>query len=335
MSFLHRCGSEKKAEPLFYCREGMARSGPFRGKDLRHLLIAGIIDAHTLVAADDSQVMMPLGASAASGVITGAVRHWRWQFSPVFYWLWMIILPLVTAAVGGFGIRYNQNAWLLPASILLGQLGMAFWLYWVWRILLAEKPWWISLFYALPMAVPGLNCLWIFISYMKLPQRWQQFNRRHNVTGKVPVATYYTAATVFFLKNLLLVIMFFADDNADSMLIYCCGVVSWIWFGLTLRSLFISDRFTASMITGKLSNLAFGTLRFGADVNYDILHQAVILVRLRLNRSYRMFCGITLLLSWLVGGWLWMAGLDAYNRQDAVANAQSTLVRISAVRLGR
>ena len=87
--------------------------------------------------------------------------HWRWQFSPVFYWLWMIILPLVTAAVGGFGIRYNQNAWLLPASILLGQLGMAFWLYWVWRILLAEKPWWISLFYALPMAVPGLNCLWI------------------------------------------------------------------------------------------------------------------------------------------------------------------------------
>lgn len=336
MSFLHRCDSEKTAEGVFYCREGMKRSGPFRCKDLRRRLIAGIIDTHTLVAAADSRFMLPLGASAASGVITGAVTHWRWQFSPVFYWLWMIVLPLMTAAVGAYGISYSHNArMLLTFSMLLGQLGMTIWLYWVWRLLLADKPGWLALFYALPMAVPGLNCLWMWISYMTLPRHWRQFNLRHHISEKFSARAYYMAASAFYLMNLLIGIMCFTDEKFDNMLIYPCGVISWIWFGLTLFSLFICDKFTASMVTDKLSNLAFGTLRFGADVNYDILHRTVILVRLRLNRSYRMFCGITLLLSWMVGGWLWMTGVDAYYKQAAGESAQSALVKIRAVRLGK
>ena len=335
MSFLRRCGSEKTAETLFYCREGMKRTGPFSSKDLRRRLIGGIIDAHTLVSDDDSRVMLPLGASAASGVITGAVTHWRWQFSPVFYWLWMVILPLMTAAVGGYGICYSHNAWLLLAcSILLGQLGMAIWLYWVWRLLLADKPFWLALFYALPMAVPGLNCLWVWIGYMTLPRHWRQFNLRHHISGKFSARVYYLAASAFYLMNLLSTVMIFADDKIDNVLIYPCGVVSWIWFGLTLFSLFICDKFTASMVTDKLSNLAFGTLRFGADVNYDILHQAVIVTRLRLNRTYRKICFITLLTSWIAGGWLWTISVDSYCKQNRV-QTQSTLVNTSAERLGK
>ena len=88
------------------------------------------------------------------------------------------------------------------------------------------------------------------------------------------------------------------------------------------------------MVTDKLSNLAFGTLRFSADVNYDILHQAVIVTRLRLNRSYRRICFVTLLLSWMAGGWLWMRGVETYLHQTIV-KTQSTLVSTSAVRLGR
>ena len=335
MSFLHRCGSEKSAGMFFYCREGMKRTGPFRSKDLRRLLIGGVIDAHTLVSSDDSRLMLPLGASAASGVITGAVAHWRWQFSPVFYWLWMVILPLVTAAVGAYGICFSHNArLLLTLSMLLGQLGMVIWLYWVWRLLLADKPGWLALFYALPMAVPGLNCLWMWISYMTLPRHWRQFNLRHHISEKFSSRPYYMAASAFYLMNILIGIMLFTDEKIDNMLVYPCGAISWIWFGLTLFSLFICDKFTARMVADKLSNLAFGTLHFGAEVNYDVLHQAVILTRLRMNRSYRTFCLVTLLLSWMAGGWLWMRGVEAYQNQ-ASAETQSALVSTNAVRLGR
>lgn len=334
MSFLHRCGSEKYAEPLFYCREGMKRTGPFSSKDLRRRLIGGIIDAHTLVAADGSRVMLPLGASAASGIIDGATAHWCRQFAPVYYLLWMIFLPLFTASLAAYGVHCSScTGIILPIAVLLGQLGSTLWLYWIWSILLADKPRWLAFFYALPMALPIFNCIWLWIGYVRLPGYWRQFNQRHHINREISACPYYSAVTVFYLMHFLLIWIFFSGKSSNDVLIYTAGTVCWLWWGLTLLSLFISGKFTADMVTNKLSNLAFGTLRFSADVNYDLLHRAVIVVRFRLNRSYRMVCFIVLLISWLAGGWLWMMGVKGYVRQND--QTQSTLVNTSAERLGK
>lgn len=309
MSSPKPCASEQ----YFYCREGMYRTGPFSRRDLIRRLIAGVMDAHTLVSEGESRAMLPLGASAASGVITDTLRRWRWQFSPTFYIVWMIFVPLATASIAGYGLRFSNGIPLLmTAAILLGQLSMTWWLCQAWRILLADQPFYKAAFYSLPMAIPLVNCIWIWIGYMKLPDHWREFRSRHKINQRFSVRIYYLAATVFYLMNLLIIACLFTSGTLHDTLVYLLGASSWLWFGLTLMSLFITDHFTAGMIKEKLSNLAFGALRFCADINYDILHRTVTAVYLRVDLKFRAFCAIVLLLSWLIGGWIWMLALETY-----------------------
>ena len=64
------------------------------------------------------------------------------------------------------------------------------------------------------------------------------------------------------------------------------------------------------IIKNKLSKMAFGALRFCADVNYDVMHKAVLTLAFRAKRSTLIFCGILLTASWLAGGFLWMIAVD-------------------------
>jgi hypothetical protein len=132
----------------------MLRRGPFTRKDLRRLLGAGLLDAHSLVSVAGSKVMLPLGASKAAGEITRVARIWHHQHAILFYWAWLIVQPLFSAGLASVSMGHGNNV-MVPAAMILGNFGMAYWLYQKWRMLLADdrKMPIKAAFYAFPMAI--------------------------------------------------------------------------------------------------------------------------------------------------------------------------------------
>jgi len=193
-------GANRENQELFYCRSGMLRRGPFTRKTLRKLLAAGLLDAHSLVGVVGSKVMMPLGSSKAAGEITWVARHWYWQHTVWMYWAWLVFMPLFSAGVSGGAIIYSSKAaFLIPSAIILGNLGMALWLYQKWSMLLADRKnrAWLAAFYALPMAIPVVNFVWIWIGYLKLPKHWRSFKQLHNIPDHTPYFMYYLVMVVW------------------------------------------------------------------------------------------------------------------------------------------
>ncbi len=301
----------------------MQRSGPYSRKELRRLLVAGVIDAHSLVGVAGSSHMQPLGASAAANEITAVTREWWWQYSICLYGIWLIFMPLFSAGVAGMAIAHCHRAFiLLPLSMLLGNLGMSIWLYRTWQILLADKSksklkaaW-----HAFPMALPMVNFIWLWIGYLRLPYYWRKFKSLHNIPDNSPYWLYYLVMVLFYLQGFASFFVYWVDEAKCIAAIKLIGAVNWLWFGLTLLSLFCTDRFTMLMVKNKLRILAFGAVRFCADINYDILHRTVLLLALRARRSLFYIGACLLTCSWLAGGWFWMKAVEVcyleYNNYD-------------------
>ena len=309
----------REKQELFYCRKGMKRWGPFNRGQLRQFLSAGLLDAHSLVSVGDSNVMLPLGASKAAKEITWVARHWYWQHTIVLYWAWLIFTPLFSAGLAGFSICHSRDVFILiPAAIAAGNLGMSLWLYQKWRILLAEDkhmPWKAAL-YALPMAIPVVNCVWLWIGYMRLPKYWRRFKAMHKIPDQTPYLLYYLVMAVFYLMIVSEILYFFVQRTDGVLTIQIVGLISWLWYGLTLMSLFFTDQITLLLIKDKLSNLAYGALSCCADINYDTLHQAVLGLARRARRGIFVTGGILLLISWLAGGWFWMYALEIWQMEQ-------------------
>lgn len=315
---------EHKDNDIFYCRYGMQRFGPFNRKKLRQLLKAGLIDAHSLVRHANTRHMQPLGASPAAGEITWVAREWNHQYSIWFYAAWLIFMPLFSAGIAGMAIAHcNQVFILLPLAMLLGNLGMSIWLYQTWRILLAEDRMrsWKAALYAFPMTLPLVNYFWIWIGYLRLPGYWRKFKSRHNIPDNSPYWLYYLVMILFYLVGGASIFIFSGDIKNCWTAVWLIGLGNWFWFGLVLLSLFLTDRFTLLMIKNKLSILAFGAVRFCADINYDILHRAVLMLALRAKKGVFYALGVLLLISWLTGGWFWMNAIKVcylqYNKYDS------------------
>ena len=305
-------------EPLFFCRNGMFRHGPYTGRTLRKFLQAGVIDAQTLIREDGSCAALPLGSSNAAREITAVAVHWRWQYSPLLYCCWMIFVPLFSAGVAGIGLSNIDRALaMLPIALILGMLGMSLWLLQTWQILLAdERPKaWKPALYALPMALLGVNLVWIWIGYMKLPKYWRKFKQRHKVRDNSHYWLYYLVMVLFYMISLGTLSLFFLDFQYRGMVFGLVSVVSWLWFGMTLLSLFVTDTITTQIIKNKLSILAFGAVRFCADINYDKLHKAVLTLALRARKGMIIFSGTLLVISWLLGGWIWINAVEVCRMQ--------------------
>ena len=265
-----------------------------------------------------SNVMLPLGASKAAGEITWVAYHWHWQHTIMLYWAWLVFMPLFSAGLAGFSIYHCSNvSIMIPAAIAAGNLGMALWLYQKWRILLAEDPHmpWKAALFAFPMAVPVINCVWIWIGYMQLPKYWRRFKKMHNIPDQTPYRLYYLVMIVFYMMILSEILYFFVERIDGLLVVQIIGMISWLWYGLTLMSLFCTDQITLLLIKDKLSNLAFGALSCCADINYDTLHQAVLALARRARRGVFVTGGILLLISWMAGGWFWMYALEIWQME--------------------
>ena len=305
--------SHKKTSVRFFCRRGMQRSGPYSRKELRALLVSGIIDANTLIGEEDSFQLQPLGASKAACEITAVSRKWHRQYSLYIYGAWLIFMPLFSAGIAGMAIAHCDKSFILfPAAILLGNLGMSMWLFRTWQILLAgeRNSNWKAALYAFPMTFPAINFIWLWIGYMKLPRYWQQFKKRYEMPDHSPYYLYYLVMALFYLQGVLSIMIFVSEDMNCLAAARFMGAANWVWFGMTLLSLFLTDRFTLAMIREKLRNLAFGAVRFCADINYDVMHRTVMMLDKRARKSVFWILCTLLLGSWLAGGWFWMKAVE-------------------------
>ena len=313
----------KKTSGRFFCRRGMQRSGPYSRKELRALLVSGIIDANTLIGEEGSCHLQPLGASKAACEITSVARKWHRQYSLYIYGAWLIFMPLFSAGIAGMAIAHCDKSFIFfPAAMLLGNLGMSMWLFRTWQILLAgeKNSNWKAALYAFPMTFPAINFIWLWIGYMRLPRYWQRFKKRHEMPDHSPYYLYYLVMALFYLQGILSSMIFIYDEMSCLSAVRFIGGVNWIWFGLTLLSLFLTDRFTLAMIKDKLRNLAFGAVRFCADINYDVLHRTVMMLAQRSRKSVFGILGVLLLCSWMTGGWFWMKAVEVcyleYNSEN-------------------
>ena len=318
------------AKEYFFCRKGMKRIGPLSRNTLRRYLAAGLIDAHTLVSHNDDGCMLPLGASDAAGEITSTVCRWQKQFSLPIFLLWLLVMPLFSAFFAAMAVYAAGHSWsILLGSAILAQAGMSYWLWWTWNLLLVDKPHWAAWVYALPMALPVVNAVWIWIGYMPLAGYYRQYRSKVGVDEYFPLWIYYLAVLFFYMMLAGMAALCFGEGNAPALLVYAVGCVSWLWLGMTLFSLFVADCFTTRVLQKKLSNLAFGSLQFGANIDYNALHRTVLAVALSSRKKSRILSVSVLLASYLAGGWFWLHSLEyglVHHDEDAVAYRKKCIV---------
>lgn len=293
-----------KKEQLYYCRWGMVHSQPLTRLGIRRNIYKGIFDARTLISVDNSGSMLPLGASEVAGEITAAVKKWKLQFSPLIYAIWLFCVPLVAAAAMSIGIWNRGNYWMFWGGFFCSLWGLSIWLYRTWQVLLSEEKNWLAAFYALPMMIPYINCIWIWIGYMSLPGYWRRFKKKHNIREDTPHKLYYLVMVLFYLSAILDTISLYTFLGEDPFFIRISVGIGWLWFGATIMSLFLTDQISARMVQMKLSRLAFGAVRFFADIDYDVLHRAVQVLAVRMQKKFFYLGGTLLLISWVAGGTL-------------------------------
>ncbi len=294
-----------KKKKLYYWRSGMERSGPLTRRRLIRYLSAGLIDAQTLVSVDDDGCMMPLGASEASAMLTTAVKQWSWQFSPVIYFMWLLCLPLFTAATMSFIILYSNNNYpLFMLGFFLSNLGVGWWLCRMWRTLLADRSIWWTIMYGGLMTIPYINAFWVWVGYLRLPVYWKKFQQRHNLPEKNISYLYYAVMVIFYLMIITDSMVFLQNSSQTLHWLYITTMVSWLWFGMTALSLFFTEEIAVQMVDQKLDNLAYGALRFFADINYDIFYHTTTVLELRKQRNFRIAGLTVMVISWLAGGWM-------------------------------
>lgn len=294
-----------KKKKLYYWRSGMERSGPLTRRRLIRYLSAGLIDAQTLVSVDDDGCMMPLGASEASAMLTTAVKQWSWQFSPVIYFMWLLCLPLFTAATMSFIILYSNNNYpLFMLGFFLSNLGVGWWLCRMWRTLLADRSIWWTIMYGGLMTIPYINAFWVWVGYLRLPVYWKKFQQRHNLPEKNISYLYYAVIGIFYLMIITDSMVFLQNSSQTLHWLYITTMVSWLWFGMTALSLFFTEEIAVQMVDQKLDNLAYGALRFFADINYDIFYHTTTVLELRKQRNFRIAGLTVMVISWLAGGWM-------------------------------
>ena len=303
----------EKKKKLYYWRSGMERSGPLTRRRLIRYLSAGLIDAQTLVSVDDDGCMMPLGASEASAMLTTAVKHWRWQFSPVIYFMWLLFIPLYTAAVMSFIILYsNGNYPFFTVGIFLSNLGLGWWLCRMWRTLLADRSVWWTVMYGGLMTIPGFNALWIWVGYLSLPAHWKKFQQRHNLPEKNISYLYYAVMIIFYMMLITDSMVFLQGGSESIHWLYITTIVSWLWFGMTILSLFLTEEIAVQMVGQKLDNLAYGALRFFADIDYDIFYHTTTVLNLRKQRKFRIAGLVIMVISWLGGSLMLINALNSW-----------------------
>ena len=297
---------------FFFCRRGMEHIGPLSRQELRRYLAAGLIDAQTLISINDDGCMLPLGASAAAGEITNTVKAWKRSFSLPIYLLWLCVMPLFSGSFAAWGIYAASHSWcVLLTAIMFAQIGMSYWLWWTWNLLMADKPRWYAWGYALPMALPFVNIFWIWIGYMQLPKYWALYKHKLDTENEVVPSWVYYLTVAFFYLMIAGVILLFVFNDRNVVLIHAVVLIGWLWFGLTLLSLYMADCFTTRVIQKKLSNLAFGALQFAADIDYKVLHKTVLSVAVSCRQSCHLLAFCVMLASYLAGGWLWLHALNS------------------------
>ncbi len=303
--------NEPPEKEYFFCRKGMKHIGPLSRNMLRRYLAAGLIDAQTLVSLNDNGCMLPLGASVAAGEITWTIRAWQKKFSLPVFLLWLCFMPLFSAGFAALGVYSTFDSLpMMVLALLFAQLGMTYWLWRTWNLLLVDKSPLTAVLYALPMALPLVNCFWVWKGYLQLPKYWKRYKDKLDVDGDIPHWIYYLAVIFFYLMLVGTVLLMFVEHKDHVLLIRSVAIISWIWFGLTLYSLCAADHFATRIIQKKLSNLAFGALQFCADIDYDVLHKTVLSVALSARKSSRILALFTLTVSWLAGGWFWVHALE-------------------------
>ncbi|MBR7145768.1 MAG: hypothetical protein IKD10_12635 [Lentisphaeria bacterium] len=301
---MDNANSEKE---YFFCRKGMKHIGPLSRNMLRRYLSAGLIDTQTLLSLNDNGCMLPLGASAAADEITWTIRAWNRRYSFPVYLLWLFLMPLFSSAFAAYAVYSAKDSLAIMLVILLiAQLGVCYWLWRLWHLLLVDKHPLMALFYALPMALPVVNLFWIWIGYFQLPKHGTIYKDKLDIKEPTIYWIYYVAIIFFYAMTVGLVLLLFVDHSKHILLIHAVGVISWLWFGATLLSLFRADYIVTKVIQKKLSNLAFGSLKFCADIDYDILHKTVLTVASSVRNKSRILALTVLILSWLVGGCFWL-----------------------------
>ena len=305
---MDNASSEKE---IFFCRKGMKHIGPLSRNTLRRYLAAGLVDAQTLISLNDDGCMLPLGASAAAGEITWTIRAWQRRFSLPVYLLWLFFMPLFSAAFAAYAVYWSHNSLLMMlAGLMIAQLGICFWLWRTWYLLLVDRHPLLALFYALPMALPVVNFFWIWIGYFPLLKYGTDYKTKHGVTDPTRYWIYYLAIFFFYAMIAGTALLLFVDHADHVSLIQAVGIISWLWFGFTLLSLFRADYVVARIIQSKLSKLAFGSLKFGADIDYDVLHKTVLSVALNTRRRAKILGLAALAGGWMIGGWFWTHALE-------------------------
>ena len=305
--------NEPPEKEYFFCRKGMKHIGPLSRNMLRRYLAAGLIDAQTLISLNDEGRMLPLGASAAAGEITWTIRAWQKKFSLPVFLLWLCFMPLFSAGFAAFGVYSTFDSLpMMVLALLFAKLGMTYWLWRTWNLLLVDKSPLTAMLYALPMALPLVNCFWVWKGYIQLPKYWARYKDKLDIDDETIIHSwiYYLAVIFFYLMIAGTVLLIFVEHKDHILLIQTVAIISWMWFGLTLYSLCEADHFATRVIQKKLSNLAFGALKFCADIDYDVLHKTVLSVALSARKKSRLLALATLIVSWLAGGWFWVHALE-------------------------
>ena len=66
------------------------------------------------------------------------------------------------------------------------------------------------------------------------------------------------------------------------------------------------------MVGQKLDNLAYGALRFFADIDYDIFYHTTTVLNLRKQRKFRIAGLVIMVISWLGGSLMLINALNSW-----------------------
>ena len=189
-------------------------------------------------------------------------------------------------------------------GFFLSNLGVGWWLCRMWRTLLADRSIWWTIMYGGLMTIPYINAFWVWVGYLRLPVYWKKFQQRHNLPEKNISYLYYAVIGIFYLMIITDSMVFLQNSSQTLHWLYITTMVSWLWFGMTALSLFFTEEIAVQMVDQKLDNLAYGALRFFADINYDIFYHTTTVLELRKQRNFRIAGLTVMVISWLAGGWM-------------------------------
>lgn len=273
----------------YFCRRRLRSVGPFSRRELLALLVAGQIDASTLIRKTGESVLRPLAMSEAAELIPATGQVWSRWATPWRLWRTVLGWPLLAGmmlrlhAVGHFPPVWGPHLALLAASG-----GLIWWLYRLWRMALGDARPQRALIHALPLSIPLVGWFWVWVGYFGLG-RYLKVSARCRKLAAISLQPLFLAA--IFLYYLAVVGIFgrwVLPGFQNLPAIYEVVFLTMAWYVVTMISLIAADLLVMRLLRARVEKMIGSLLGIACPADYSTLFRAEALLRVRLRKSTQM-----------------------------------------------